>query len=184
MTFKLRLALPDDRDAIEGLIQDSCRTLGRGDYSSAQIEGALKSAWGVDSQLIEDQTYYVVTLDNEMAEEQIVGCGGWSFRETLFGASNALNRDQGEIDPVTGRARIRAFFVRPDAARQGIGSRILSHCEQQAARKGFTRFALMATLPGQRLYEKFGYVAGDGVDYPLDDGLSIRFVPMRKPCWD
>lgn len=175
MTLSLRLARPDDTPVIETLIQQSCRELGSDDYTLAQIEGALKSAWGVDRQLIADKTYYVVEH-----RDGIVGCGGWSFRETLFGASHALNRDAGEIDPATGSARIRAFFVQPQWARQGIASLILEHCEQQAKNKGFSRFSLMATLPGQRLYQKFGYRPDAPVDYPLNNDLSIRFVPMRK----
>lgn len=175
MTLNLRLARSDDTPFIETLIEQSCRGLGRDDYTSAQIEGALKSAWGVDRQLIEDQTYYVVEHQDE-----IVGCGGWSFRETLFGASHALNRDEGIIDPATGSARIRAFFVQPGWARRGIASLILEHCEQQAMDKGFSQFSLMATLPGQRLYQKYGYKPEQAVDYPLDDDLSIRFMPMRK----
>jgi len=180
MKFTLRLAQPDDVPVLESLIQDSCRVLGLTDYSPSQIEGALKSAWGVDSQLINDQTYYVVLTN----DQEIVGCGGWSYRETLFGASNALNRDSEIIDPIHGSARIRAFFVEPDWVRKGIGGQILGHCEQQAIKRGYRRFALMATLPGQRLYQKYGYVADAGVDFPLENGLSIRFVPMRKKLKD
>lgn len=180
MQVILRLAEMEDVTQIESLIRHSCRELGRTDYTDAQIDGALVSAWGVDTQLIKDQTYYLAVCGDDIA-----GCGGWSFRTTLFGANNAADNNKvgnepDTIDHNTGSARIRAFFVDPQFCRRGIGTRILSHCEQQAQARGYSHFSLMATLPGQRLYEQHGYVAGSAVEYPLPSGLTIRFVPMDK----
>jgi len=171
----LRLATLRDQNEIRDIIDRSCRVLGGSDYTDAQIEGALGTAWGLDTQLIEDETYFV-----SLHRDDIVACGGWSFRETLFGADQNLNRDAAIINPTDGSARIRAFFVRPEFARRGIGSNILRHCEEQAGERGYRRFSLMATLPGKRLYERHNYVADQPVDYPLNNGLEIRFVPMHK----
>jgi len=173
--FPLRLATQHDRPAISKLIHIASVALGKHDYSDAQIDAALGTAWGLDTQLIEDQTYFVAQSNGN-----IIACGGWSFRETLFGADHGLNRSAGIIDVDTGHARIRAFFVHPDFARQGIGSDILQHCEQKARERGYRRFSLMATLPGQRLYENHGYIAEQPVEYPLKENLNIRFVPMHK----
>lgn len=132
-------------------------------------------ACAVDTQLVRDRTYFVVT-DGDL----IVACGGWSFRQTLFGGDTRPDRDPAELDPVRDAAKIRAFFVDPDYARRGLGHALLDRCEAEARGRGFARFELMATLPGVPLYRRFGYVAAEPVRYPLENGLDIEFVPMAK----
>jgi GNAT superfamily N-acetyltransferase len=173
--YLLRLATPADGGALETLIALSARALGAGDYTSAQIEGALRGAFGVDTQLIRDATYFVVEHRG-----QLVGCGGWSRRRTLFGGDARPDRDAAELDPRQDAAKIRAFFVHPDFARRGIGAAILDRCERDAMAHGFSRFELMATLPGVRLYAARGYLAGDMIQWPVGDGVTIDFVPMTK----
>jgi GNAT superfamily N-acetyltransferase len=173
--YALRRATSADLGELETLIAESARALGADDYTAAQIEGALRGAFGVDTQLIRDGTYFVVEHRRDL-----VGCGGWSRRKTLFGGDARADRDTGELDPATDAAKIRAFFVRPDSARRGIGTAILAHCERDAMAHGFTRFELMATLPGVRLYTARGYVAADPIAWPIGAGLTIEFVPMCK----
>ena len=175
MSWHLRPATAADSAAIQDLIARSIRQLGAADYSSEQIEGALKGAFGLDSQLISDGTYFVVESDG-----QLIGCGGWSYRRTLFGGDARAGRDAGTLDPKTDAAKIRAFFIDPTAARRGIGSAILEHCETEARRHGFRRAEMMATLPGKKLYEARGYIPGERVQHPLAPGLAIEFVPMSK----
>ena len=175
MSWHLREATPADCAEIEELIARSIRALGAGDYSTEQIEGALTGAFGLDSQLIADGTYFVVESDG-----RLLGCGGWSYRRTLFGGDARSDRDAGTLDPGTDAAKIRAFFVDPAAARQGIGSAVLERCESEARRHGFRRAEMMATLPGKRLYEARGYVPGERVQYPVGPGVFIEFVPMWK----
>ena len=174
--FEIRPAEMADRVAITTLIAESVRKLGEADYLPEQIESALKSAWGLDSQLILDETYFVV----ESSESQIIACGGWSYRETLFGNDAEANRSPRVIDPAEGAAKIRAFFVKPSHARQGMGSLIMQRCEMEATLRGYKRLELMATLPGRRLYEKHGFIPSEPIDYPLENDLTIRFVPMYK----
>ena len=175
MSWHLRQATADDSEEIRELIGRSIRALGAGDYSSEQIEGALRGAFGLDSQLIADGTYFVVE-----SQGRLIGCGGWSYRRTLFGGDARTGRDAGALDPATDAAKIRAFFVDPEASRRGIGSALLDHCEAEARRYGFRRAEMMATLPGKRLYEARGYVPGTTVHYPVGPGLAIDFVPMSK----
>jgi GNAT superfamily N-acetyltransferase len=175
MRYSIRLAKVDDVRAIESLIARSIRVLGATDYTSEQIESALKGAFGVDSQLIADETYFAVESDG-----RLVGCGGWSKRHTLFGGDAHLKRDARELDPKCDAAKIRAFFVDPDYARLGIGAALLDHCESAARSIGFTHFELMATLPGVRLYQSRGYAAGPSIQHSLGGQLSIEFVPMHK----
>ena len=171
----LRKATLDDLDELAALIARSARGLGAADYSAAQIESALRGAFGVDTQLIRDGTYFVVESGG-----RLVACGGWGRRGTLFGGDTRPDRDAAELDPRQDAAKIRAFFIDPNFERRGIGTALLERCEQDARAYGFTRFELMATLTGLRLYAARGYVAGDPVRWPLGDGLTIEFVPMSK----
>lgn len=175
MGFRLRRATLDDRPVLEELIAESVRGLSREDYTPAQIEAALGNTMGVDSELIRDGTYFVAE-----AAGQIVACGGWSRRKTLFGADARAERQSELLDPEREPARVRAFFVRPAWARRGLGRALLERCEAEARAAGFRRAALVATLPGLRLYEAMGYVAEAPIEHDLGDGLMITFVPMGR----
>lgn len=175
MTYQLRAATRADQEALRHLIARSARELGAQDYRSEQIEGALRGAFGVDTQLIDDGTYFVVETAGKL-----VGCGGWSRRRTLFGGDAHRERDAAELDPRVDAAKIRAFFVDPDHARRGIGRALLERCESEARARGFRRFELMGTLPGVRLYRALGYRPGAMVHYPVADGVTIEFIPMSK----
>jgi GNAT superfamily N-acetyltransferase len=174
--YRITTATLAQQAALEALIARSIRTLGAPDYTAAQIEAALAGAFGVDTALIRDGTYFMV-LD---AGEHIVGCGGWSRRRTLFGSDARAERDDSWLDPASDAAKIRAFFIDPPHARRGLGRSLLERCEQQAMGAGFTRCELMATLPGVRLYARCGYLAGAPIEHPLPGGLTITFVPMHK----
>jgi GNAT superfamily N-acetyltransferase len=175
MTFSLRKATLDDTAALESLIAESARGLSRQDYTDAQIEAALGTAWGLDTELVRDGTYFVAE-----AEGELVGCGGWSRRRTLFGGDRQAGRQSELLDPTRDSARIRAFFVRPGWARRGIGRELLRRCEAEARGEGFRSVELMATLPGVRLYRAMGYSGEERVVYALRGGVTIEFVPMRK----
>ena len=114
--FRLRLATEADLPALHSLIEASVRVLQAGDYTTAQMEGALGTVLGVDTQLIRDRTYYVAETTDEPA--CLAGCGGWSHRKTLFGADRGPNREPDLLDPRTDAAKVRAIFVHPDFARK------------------------------------------------------------------
>jgi GNAT superfamily N-acetyltransferase len=175
MVIVLRKAVLDDVPDIEALIARSARALSAGDYRASQVEAALRGAFGVDSQLLRDQTYFVAEADG-----LIVGCGGWSFRATLFGGDAGKNRDATALDARLHAAKVRAFFVDPGYARRGIGSLLLERCEGEARAHGFRKTELMATLPGVRLYAARGYHGDTSVRIDLGEGESIDFVPMQK----
>src|ERR1700736_2035566 len=118
MNLTLRQAVPSDIPALRVLINASVRGLQAADYTPAQIEGALQTVYGVDSQLIADGTYYVVEA---RPEPEIVVCGGWSKGKTLFGGDRWTRREDSLLNPQQDVAKIRAFFVHPDWVRRGIG---------------------------------------------------------------
>lgn len=176
MSYSLRKAVAADAAVIAELIAASVKGLASEHYSDEQIELSIETVFGVDLELIEDRTYFVAET-----EGRIVGCGGWSKRKTLYGASvYSESRDPGFLDPARDAAKIRAFFIHPDAARQGIGSAILQACENEAREHGFAKAEMMSTLPGVLLYSAQGYLGDERVQIPVGNGVSIECVFMSK----
>lgn len=173
--FHLRRASRDDVATLERLIVRSVQQLGAAWYSADQIASALRFMFGVDTQLIEDGTYYVV-----QNAEGIVAAGGWSSRRTLFGGDRWKHGADAPLDPATEAARIRAFFVDPGSARQGLGRLLFERCLADARGAGFLRFELMATLPGEPLYRTLGFGADERIELSLPDGVSVPLVRMSR----
>jgi GNAT superfamily N-acetyltransferase len=175
MHVTTRLATFADVPQLLKLIDMSVRGLSADYYTPNQIESSLKYLFGVDSQLIVDGTYYVAEI-----EGVTVGCGGWSKRNTLFGGDQHKEIEDPLLDPAVDAARIRAFFVHPGYARQGIGRHIINVCETEARKNGFIRFELGATLPGVPLYTVMGYQPVKRVDAILPDGEVLGILKMGK----
>lgn len=171
----IRLATVEDREMITQLIAQSARFLSREHYDNAQIETAIATVFGVDTDLIDDGTYFAAEIDGEL-----VGCGGWSRRKTLFGGDQFTSRDAGYLDPDSEPAKIRAFFIHPDHARKGIARAILSRCESEARDHGFRALELMATLPGVEFYKSCGFTVAGAFDLDLTADVKLELVPMRK----
>jgi GNAT superfamily N-acetyltransferase len=172
----IRRATMEDREAIKELIAQSARYLSREHYDDAQIDAAIATVFGVDTDLIEDGTYFVAE-----SAGSLVGCGGWSRRKTLFGGDQFATRDKGYLDPASEPAKIRAFFIHPDHARKGIARAILTRCEDEARAHGFHALELMATLPGIAFYKSCGFSEQGSFDLDLAAGIKLELVPMRKP---
>ncbi len=171
----IRQAALNDSTAILAVIDQSARAIAESDYTPEQIELALQGAFGLDTQLVKDGTYFVAELDG-----LIVGCGGWSWRKTLFGGDAITGKDDEPRDPATESGRIRAFFVHPDHMRKGIGRQIVERCESEAWGFGFRRLELGATLPGERLYRSLGYIAAEPYEYECEPGKFMTVIPMSK----
>jgi GNAT superfamily N-acetyltransferase len=195
MAILIRKAVAADVPVLRGLIEASVRQLQAADYTREQMEAALETVFGVDSQLIADGTYFVAEATNsvepsQMDKEQakksgklgwnIVGCGGWSKRKTLYGGDGWTEREDTLLDPQNDAAKIRAFFIHPAWARRGIGSKILEACEIAASAAGFTRYEMGATLTGAKLFGARGYIAVEKIEVPLKNGLSLPVIRMIK----
>jgi GNAT superfamily N-acetyltransferase len=180
MNVQIRKAVAVDIPRLREVIEASVRGLQANDYSAAQIEGALQSVYGVDSQLIADGTYFVAEIAEPERGTQIVACGGWSKRKTLYGGDQYAGREDSLLDPNRDAAKIRAFFVHPEWARQGIGSLILEACEKAAGEAGFTRLEMGATLSGVAFYRAKGYAEIENQSVPLGNGEALPIVKMAR----
>lgn len=175
MTFVTRSATADDIPAIAALMDRAIAELQRGFLSEEEIASSRLSM-GLDTQLIADGTYVVVE-----EADCIVGCGGWSYRATLYGGDHNLAlRDAATLDPATDPARIRAMYTDPDYVRRGIGRLVLAANEAAARSAGFTRAELMATLAGEPLYVACGYEPIERVAKMSDGGVPVPGVRMGK----
>jgi GNAT superfamily N-acetyltransferase len=175
MNLTYRTAKLPDIPALEALIPVSVRGLQKAYYTSDQMDAALGTVFGVDSQLIDDGTYFV-------AEDHglVVACGGWSKRKTTYGSDAAKKGEDSLRNPATEPAMIRAFFVHPTYARKGIGRKFLEMCESAIKDAGFSKIEIIATLAGEPLYASAGYSVAERFDIPLKSGDTMAVVRMKK----
>jgi GNAT superfamily N-acetyltransferase len=172
--FTHRLAVPDDMPALQRLMTAAIRELLPQFLSHEKVEASF-AVMGVDSQLIEDGTYFILE-DNGV----IAGCGGWSRRATLFGHNHTAGRDSRLLDPAREPARVRAMYTAPSFVRRGVGRRILELCEAAARSEGFTRAELGATMGGEPLYRACGYQEIERMEVPTSGGITVPITRMGK----
>lgn len=172
-TLTHRLASRGDLDALRALMQAAIGELQKPFLDLQQID-ASRAIMGLDTQLVDDATYFVVESAGEIA-----GCGGWSRRATLYGGDQTLGRSAALLDPSRDAARLRAMYTHPNHARKGVGRLIISLCEQAARAEGFTRMELAATLAGEPLYRACGFTPTERF---VDDrgGVGVPLVRMHK----
>jgi GNAT superfamily N-acetyltransferase len=170
----LRPARESDIQALDLLIARSGRELSAAFYTPAQADAITAHVFGVDTQLIADQTYYVIEENR-----RLVACGGWSRRATLFGGDHTKHGEDALLDPASDPARIRAFFVEPAMARRGYGRRLLDACISAARAAGFRALELVATLPGEPLYRSAGFVVTERFELTLPGDVRVPVVRMR-----
>ena len=175
-TAVLRTATREDADAICTLMRESILALFPAFYDERQTANAVIHVGHLDLALIDDGTYYVHEADGE-----VVACGGWSRRNRLYAGSGDAEDDDRLLDPATEPARVRAMFVRGDWTRRGLGREIIDRCESAARAEGFTRLALMATLPGEPLYRACGFQEIERADVTTPDGVVLAGVAMERP---
>ena len=175
-TPRVRLARLDEAEAIDRLMKDSIGGIFPLFYDEEQMVSSMRYISAVDRMLVEDGTNFVIEEDGEL-----IACGGWSRRNKLYTGSGAGSDDVRLLDPTSEPARVRAMFARPDRTRRGLGTRILEACEAAARAEGFTTLALMATMPGLQLYERYGFCVLDWTDIPMPDGVTIAGASMTRP---
>ena len=168
-----RLALPDDIEALKALMEAAISELQKPFLDADQV-AASRAIMGLDTQLIDDGTYFVIEADGELA-----GCGGWSRRTTLYGNDRSHGRDAALLDPAVDAARIRAMYTHPAHVRKGVGRLIISLCENAARREGFKTVELMSTMAGEPLYRACGYRALESVR-DSSGGAVVPLIRMTK----
>lgn len=175
-SFTIRAATAADIPALQQLIARSGIGLAAGFYTPEQAHAITHEVFGVDTQLIEDGTYFAIE-----DATRIVACGGWSKRSTPYGGDMHKVAPDRLLDPATEAAKIRAFFVDPDMARRGLGSMLMQHCTTCARAAGFTALELTATMPGVPLYTAHGFAPVHDLHLALGDGrIGVPLTLMRK----
>jgi len=172
----IRLATRADAAAIDALMKASIREISPSFYDARQTASSIEHISSVDEALIDDGKYFVIQEGGDL-----IACGGWSRRDKLYTGSGAHSDDARLLDPGTEPARVRAMFVHGDRTRRGLGRRILEACEAAARTEGFRTLALMATLPGLLLYERYGFRETARATLRLPDGVEIQGVAMEMP---
>ena len=173
-TLTIRPAVSGDIPALKAVMDRSIKELLPAFLPPAEVL-ASQEVMGLDTQLIEDGTYYVVEADGAIA-----GCGGWSRRATLFGGDHSAGRDAALVDPATDPARVRAMYTSPDFTRRGVGRLILATCEAKARAEGFSRCEMAATMAGEPLYAACGYHRIEPFEALTSNGVKVPLVRMGK----
>ena len=173
VTLTYRLARRDDLDALRALMDAAISELQKPFLDDSQIASS-RALMGLDTQLIDDETYFIVEADGKLA-----GCGGWSRRATLYGGDQTPGRSAALLDPAKDAARIRAMYTHPHHTRKGVGRLIISLCEDAAKSEGFKKMELMSTMAGEPLYRACGYQPQERF---MDDrgGAPVPVLRMSK----
>lgn len=173
--FTHRIARPEHLDALREVMRRSIETL-QDEFLTPEQVAASHKVMGLDAQLVTDGTYFIVE-----SERRIAGCGGWSWRSTLYGGDDSIiERAPRALDPATEPARIRAMYTDPDFTRRGVGRMVLELCEEAARKAGFTSATMMATMAGVPLYRACGYVEAEPPISASIDGIEVPLVRMEK----
>lgn len=175
MALTHRLATEADLPRLNALMTRSIEEL-QDDFLTPEQVRASHKVMGLDSQLVADRTYFMVEEDGQLA-----GCGGWSFRATLYGGDDSVvAREPARLDPTCDAAKVRAMYTDPGFARRGIGRMVLGLCEAAARDAGFKRVELMGTMSGVPLYTACGYVGVEEVLSAPIDGVQVPLLRMEK----
>lgn len=173
--FTHRIAALGDLDALRIVMARAIAHL-QSDFLTPEQVAASHKVMGIDTQLVRDGTYFIVESGGRVA-----GCGGWSFRATLYGGDDSIvAREPVRLDPRTDAAKVRAMYTDPDFVRRGVGARILSLCEDAARQAGFERVELMATAAGVPLYQSQGYAPVEDLAFAVVDRVEVPLLRMEK----
>ena len=172
-TLTHRVARREDLEALRELMDAAIAELQKPFLDETQIASS-RAIMGLDTQLIDDGTYFLVQADGALA-----GCGGWSRRATLYGGDQTPGRSAALLNPTKDAARIRAMYTHPHYTRKGVGSLILSLCEAAARAEGFGRMELMSTMAGEPLYSRSGYQQVERI-MDIRGGVPVPLVRMSK----
>lgn len=160
-TVPIRVATPQDRDGVTGLLRVSYPALVRGAYDAATFDAISPVLTVAQPALLRSGSYFVA----ETTAGTIVGCGGWTRERP----------GSGEIRP--GLGHVRHFAVHPDWTRRRIGQRMYARCVAQAKASSVETLECYSTLNGEAFYAALGFRSTGRIEVEMANG--VRFPGIR-----
>ena len=159
----VRVAHPDDAEAVANVLRDSYPALMAGAYDPALLARALPLMTRPHPRLLASGSYYLCE-----AQGEAIGCGGWSFERP------------GSDDIEPGIAHIRHFATRSSWAGQRVGRALYRRCEADARAAGAAEFQCWSSLNGEGFYAALGFARIAAIDVPMVPGLDFPSLHMRR----
>lgn len=155
---QVRVATPDDAAEILELHVASIRAFGPAAYDDEQVAAWAEKDGDTGRYPIEDDGHHLVAAQTD---DEIAGYGHL----------------------IAGECEVRAVYVHPDYARDGVGSAILAHLEGYALGVGIEYLQLWASLNAVAFYERRGYQPTTEATIQKEyDGreISLAVMAMEK----
>ncbi|HJZ73412.1 MAG TPA: GNAT family N-acetyltransferase [Vicinamibacterales bacterium] len=81
---------------------------------------------------------------------------------------------------VAANSELRACYVLPSAARQGVGAAIVAEIERRARQHGLRELHLESSVTAEPFYVALGYRAEQRGEHPIAPGVAMAAITMRK----
>lgn len=160
---RVRTATPDDAPGILALHVDSIRAFGPDAYDDTQVAAWAEKEGGADRYPIGESGHYLVVAEDTESDRS----------HSIVGYGHLVPQSD----------EVRAVYVRPDAARRGVGSAVLARLERYARNVARQRLELWASHNAVGFYERMGYrpVKEETVEKSYDGrDVSIPVLVMEK----
>jgi putative acetyltransferase len=156
--IRIRPVRPADLDDVAALQERSIMAFGAPVYGEVKARAWARLGHQFRHDLLGEGGFWV-------AEQgaRLVGVGGWS--------PDGLKRDI---------AWIRYLFVDPEAARRGIGRRLVEQAERAAQAAGRPRLHVWASLNAIGFYRALGYRLLRPARWPVQAGIEVDYRLMTK----
>jgi GNAT superfamily N-acetyltransferase len=174
----LRIATPEDADAVTRLLQRSYPELMRASYDDEVLTAALPLITSANPTLLASGTFYLVEFEGE-----VEACGGWTpERPPGDLVASAIDPD-GAASSVAFEgeaAHLRHFATDPAHTGRGLGREIVERCLADARARGLARFECLSSLNAEPFYARLGFERLALVQLRLTEGVELPSVYMRR----
>jgi putative acetyltransferase len=148
MDVRIRDARPGDADAIRAVHRASILELGTEAYSEEQVRAWAAGVEAADYDVTDDDYRFVVAETGG----DVVAFGSLRVRPPEGVDRLGPKASRNAVD-----AEVTGAYVHPEAARDGVGTAVLSTLESRAVEAGVDRLGLKASRNAVPFYEARGY---------------------------